>query len=116
MEHDRRRHPRVEVFAPVLGGPLGAERSAHRGPAVTGRLVNAGLGGVAFVCDQPLREDDLIELVVTADEGGTLLQKHARVLGCVEDALHRRIVRCAFLEPLRDLAWLERLVAQQGPA
>jgi hypothetical protein len=114
VEHDRRRYPRVEVFAAVLGGPLSLEPAAHRAPAITGRLVNAGQGGIAFVCDEPLRDGDLIELVVSADEGGTLLQKHVRVLGCVEDALHRRIVRCAFVEPLHDLAWLERLVAQQG--
>jgi hypothetical protein len=101
------------VFAPILGGRLGVELPARRGPPITGRLVNAGQGGVAFVCSEPLRAGDLIELVVSVDDGGTLLQKHVRVMGCVEDALHRRIVRCAFLEPLHDLAWLERLVARQ---
>ncbi len=113
MEHDRRRHRRVEVFAPILGGRLGLELPARRGVPIAGRLVNACQGGVAFVSSETLRSGDLIELVVQSDEGGTLLQKHVRVMGCVEDALHRRIVRCAFLEPLHDLTWLERLVAQQ---
>ena len=111
---DRRRYPRVEVSAPVFARRAGGETPLARGTAVTGSLLNASRGGVAFLADEAVEPGELVQLSIRTEDGSAVLDRYARVVGCDADPEHGLVARCAFIEPTAALDWIGALAL--GPA
>ncbi len=106
---DRRRFPRVEVSAPLFARRAGGESALARGAAVTGSLLNASRGGVAFLADEPVAPGELVALSIRTEDGSAVLERYARVIGCDAETEHGLVVRCAFIEPTAGLDWVGAL-------
>jgi hypothetical protein len=109
MERERRRFPRVEVSAPVAARVLSRDPALARGATVSGSLLNASRGGVAFAADEDVEPGETVELAVRTADGAAPLQRRARVVGCERDIAHGRVVRCVFEEPTDSLDWVAEL-------
>jgi hypothetical protein len=81
---------------------------AH-GETFDGRLLNASRGGLAFAASEPVAPGELVELAVRSAEGEAVLERYGRVIGCDPHPDYELVVRCQFVEPTRDEAWMSAL-------
>ena len=113
---ERRLFPRVDVSAPIFARPLARNPHLARGDAIGGALLNASRGGVAFVCPEAVSPGDLVELAVrTGDEvprSWSATAASSRATGAPRET----VVRCSFVEPTRDMTWIDALLGEIDPA
>ena len=112
---ERRLFPRVDVSAPIFARPLARDPHLARGDAIGGALLNASRGGVAFVCPEAVSPGDLVELAVRTGDGSAVLERYGRVVACDRLAAET-VVRCSFVEPTRDMTWIDALLGETDPA
>ena len=84
------------------------------GATLDGVLLNASRGGVAFASAEAVAAGELVELAVRDPDGAAVLERYGRVIGCDAHPEHGLVVRCAFVEPTRDQAWIEGVSAQRS--
>jgi hypothetical protein len=108
--------PRVALQAPVFARPVSRDPSLAAGATLDGMLLDASRGGVAFEVRAEVARGDLVELVVRAENGEPLLERYARVISCEPHPDNEFLLRCAFVEPTRDGAWMTALSAEASPA
>ena len=103
--------PRVALQAPVFARSMARTPGLAHGATFDGRLLNASRGGVAFASDEPVAPGELVELAVRLPDGEPVLERYGRVVGCDDHPEHTIVVRCQFVEPTRDEAWISALTA-----
>lgn len=108
---ERRLFPRVDVSAPIFARPLSRDPQLARGDAIGGVLLNASRGGIAFACPEAVSPGDLVELAVRTGDGSPVLERYGRVVAC-ERVADETVVRCSFVEPTRDLTWVDALLGE----
>ena len=109
---ERRRFPRVEVRAPVAARDVTRDGGLAGGATVSGSLLNASRGGVAFAADDVVDPVAAVELVVRTADGTRALQRRARVIACTQDIAHGLVIRCVFDEATESLDWVAALVVE----
>ncbi len=107
--------PRVAVQAPLFARPMSRTPGLAAGSTLDGMLLDASRGGVAFAAPGPVEAGGLVEVAVRDAAGPAVLERYGRVVGCDERAETGVVVRCAFVEPTRDQAWIEA-VAPPAPS
>ena len=112
---ERRLFPRVDVSAPIFARPLSRDPQLARGDALSGVLLNASRGGVAFACPTPVSTGDLVELAVRTGDGSAVLERYGRVVAC-DQLADETVVRCSFVEPTRDMTWIDALLGEASDA
>jgi PilZ domain len=105
--------PRVAVQAPLFARPMSRTPGLAAGSTLDGMLIDASRGGVAFASPEPVEAGELVELAVRDASGTAVLERYGRVVGCDEREPDGVVVRCAFVEPTRDQAWIEAIGRQE---
>ena len=108
--------PRVAVQAPVFARPVSRDPALAAGSTLDGMLLDASRGGVAFEVRTEVARGELVEVVVRAEAGEPLLERYARVVACEPHPDNEFLLRCSFVEPTRDEAWIEALMREASPA
>ncbi len=108
--------PRVAVQAPVFARPVSRDPALSSGATLDGMLLDASRGGVAFEAPSEVARGELVEVVVRAESGDALLERYARVIACEPHPDNEFLLRCAFVEPTRDEAWIAALSGQASAA
>jgi hypothetical protein len=107
--------PRVAVQAPLFARPMSRTPGLAAGSILDGMLLDASRGGVAFASPEPVETGELVELAVRDAAGTAVLERYGRVVACDEEVADGVVVRCAFVEPTRDQAWIEAIAAGEPP-
>jgi hypothetical protein len=108
--------PRVAVQAPLFARPMSRTPGLAAGSTLDGMLIDASRGGVAFASPEPVETGELVELAVRDAAGIAVLERYGRVVACDEEAADGIVVRCAFVEPTRDQAWIDAIGGDRPPA
>jgi len=108
--------PRVALQAPVFARPVSRDPALAAGATLDGMLLDASRGGVAFEVPTQVTRGELVELVVRDGGGEALLERYARVVACEPHPDNQYLLRCAFVEPTRDEAWIAALSGQVSAA